>query len=148
MHPYRPVPTDLPLAHPRTYALMLRSISTLLLFSAVVIPGCGGDSGRPSPARTAVIQVSGETFRIELTTAALVAAAEAARNGTGPKIPSGRIVMGTGVNTGWSWHLEDVEFAHVTIELCDGRPSDVERHGTAWGGGRFCPWGAVVAAIE
>jgi hypothetical protein len=48
----------------------------------------------------------------------------------------------------WSWHLEDVEFAEVTIELCDGRPSDVERAGTAFGGGRYCPWSAAVVRIE
>ena len=55
---------------------------------------------------------------------------------------------GTQVNTGWSWHLEEVEFAESTIELCDGHPSDVERQGTAFGGGRFCPWSAMVIRIE
>jgi hypothetical protein len=54
---------------------------------------------------------------------------------------------GVGVNSGWSWHLENVEFVEVAIELCDGRPSDVERQGTQFGGGRFCPWGARVLAI-
>jgi hypothetical protein len=52
------------------------------------------------------------------------------------------------VNTGWSWHLVDVEFADATIELCDGRPSDVEKDGPAYGGGRYCPWGATITAIE
>ena len=33
------------------------------------------------------------------------------------KIPTGRIVAGTQVNTGWTWHLEGVTFAEVTIEL-------------------------------
>ncbi len=37
--------------------------------------GCGGDTNAPSPARTATIQVSGETYRIALTTPELVAAA-------------------------------------------------------------------------
>ena len=110
--------------------------------------GCGGDTNAPSPARTATVQVSGETYRIALTTPELVAAAEAAKAGVGRRIPNGRIVMGTDVNTGWTWHVEDVQFADVTIELCDGRPSDVERDGTRFGGGRFCPWGAIVTAIE
>ena len=57
-------------------------------------------------------------------------------------------VAGTEDNTGWSWHLEDVMFAESTIELCDGRPSDVERQGTGFGGGRFCPWNATVIRIE
>jgi len=30
---------------------------------------------------------------------------------------------------GWGWHVEDVEFVEAAIELCDGRPSDVEREG-------------------
>jgi len=57
-------------------------------------------------------------------------------------------VRGSQFNTGWSWHLEDVEFAEITIELCDGRPSDVERAGPAFGGGRYCPWSASVVRIE
>ncbi len=121
---------------------------TALLLIAMVALNCGGDSGAPSAPRVATIDVSGETYRIELTTADLVAAAEAARDGRGPRIPNGRIVMGTGINTGWRWHVEDVQFADVTIELCDGRPSDVERLGTAFGGGRFCPWSAKVVTVN
>jgi len=127
---------------------MRNLIMPLLLSAGVAASSCGGSSSAPSPARTATIEVSGETYRIALTTAAQVSAAEAAKAGTGPRIPNGRIVMGTDVNTGWTWHIADVEFADVTIELCDGRPSDVERQGTAFGGGRFCPWGATVVAIE
>jgi hypothetical protein len=52
------------------------------------------------------------------------------------------------LRSGWSWHLEDLRFAEVTIELCDGRPSDVERAGSQFGGGRFCPWTAAVTRID
>jgi len=45
------------------------------------------------------------------------AAARAAQSGGREKIPTGRIVVGTQVNTGWTWHLEGVTFAEVTIEL-------------------------------
>ena len=45
------------------------------------------------------------------------AAARAAQSGGREKIPTGRIVAGTQVNTGWTWHLEGVTFAEVTIEL-------------------------------
>jgi hypothetical protein len=127
---------------------MRRAFISLPFVLTLAAAGCGGSDTAPSPARTATVEVSGETYRIALTTAELVAAAEAAKAGTGPRIPNGRIVMGTGVNTGWSWHVEDVQFADVTIELCDGRPSDVERQGLGFGGGRFCPWGARVVAIE
>ena len=127
---------------------MKRSLPAFSLVFCLSAVGCGGGSNAPSPARTATIRVAGETFRIELPTPDLVAAAEAARDGRGPKVPNGRIVAGTGVNTGWSWHLVDVEFADATIELCDGRPSDVEKEGPAYGGGRYCPWGATITAIE
>lgn len=102
----------------------------------------------PSASAVAVIQVSGETFRVRLTTPAQIRAAELARDGGTAKIPIGRIVMGTEVNVGWSWHLEEVSFAEVTIELCDGRPSMVEREGTRFGNGWFCPWGARVVSVH
>ena len=127
---------------------MRRSSLASLLVLSVAAAACGGADTAPSPTRTATIRVADETFRIALTTADQVAAAEAAKAGRGPRIPNGRIAAGTGVNTGWSWHLVDVEFADVTIELCDGRPSDVEKAGPSYGGGRYCPWGATITAIE
>jgi hypothetical protein len=92
--------------------------------------------------------VANETFRVALASADQVASARAAQNGGPARIPSGRIVAGPEVNAGWNWHLEDVTFAEAAIELCDGRPSDVERQGTGFGAGRFCPWSATVIAIQ
>lgn len=40
------------------------------------------------------------------------------------------------------------KFAELTTEVCDGRPSDVEREGVTFGGGRFCPWTARVISIQ
>jgi hypothetical protein len=99
----------------------------------------------------AVVRVGDETFRIRLDTTEVQRAARAALAGGSATIPNGRIVPGTDVNAGWSWHLRDVTFVEVTIELCDGRPSMVEaaaRAGVEFGGGRFCPWGARVVAVE
>jgi hypothetical protein len=111
--------------------------------------GCRDDAPNgPSPGALVTFAVAGETFRVSLTSAEAVAAARAAQRGGPARIPNGRIVPGTQVNTGWSWHLEDVEFAEFTIELCDGRPSDVEREGVAFGGGRFCPWSATILRIQ
>jgi hypothetical protein len=110
---------------------------------------CGSDApSAPASGAIVTFSVANETFRVSLTRAEQVAAARAAQNGTGARIPNGRIVPGTQVNIGWSWHLEDVEFADATIELCDGRPSEVERQGSTYGGGRYCPWGASVVRIE
>jgi hypothetical protein len=119
-----------------------------LLLAFILPSGCGGSPQSPSNDPVAVLRVSNETFRIRLDTPQLQQAARAAQAGTGPKIPNGRIVAGADVNSGYSWHLEDVSFADATIELCDGRPSDVEREGAKWGGGRYCPWGARVIGIE
>jgi hypothetical protein len=109
---------------------------------------CGDDSTSPSTMATVTFAVGGETFRVALTTPEQVAAARAAQAGGRARIPNGRIVAGTQVNAGWTWHLEEVVFAEATIEVCDGRPSDVERQGSAFGGGRYCPWSATVFRIE
>ena len=133
---------------PRNGWRCMRHLLPALLAASVAAASCGGSANAPSPVRIAVIHVSGEAYRVALTTPEQVAAAQAAKAGTGPRIPNGRIVPGTGVNTGWTWHVDDVQFADAMIELCDGRPSDVERLGMTFGGGRFCPWGATVTAIE
>jgi hypothetical protein len=97
---------------------------------------------------TVTLAVASETFRLELTTPRQVTAARAAQAGGAARIPSGRIVAGAQVNTGWTWHLEDVAFVEAAIELCDGRPSDVERQRASFGGGRFCPWSATILRID
>jgi hypothetical protein len=135
-------------------ARTFKSASLALPLAASVIVacislGCGGD-GLTAPSRGAVVtfQVVDETFRVHLLDDRQIDAAHQAANGGRARIPNGRVVAGTNVNVGWSWHLEDVEFAELTTEVCDGRPSDVEREGVAFGGGRFCPWTARVISIE
>jgi hypothetical protein len=108
------------------------------------------DDSPTSPTDSAIVtfRVSDETFKVRLTTKEQVDAAIAAKNGGRANIPGGRLVAGTEVNTGWSWHLEDVGFAEASIELCDGRPSYVEQQGVSFGGGRFCPWSARIVSIQ
>ena len=124
-----------------------RRLVLAALWLSIVASGCA--DGPTSPTDTAVVTfgVAGETFRVQLVGERQIEAARAAQGGGSVRIPNGRIVAGVGVNAGWSWHLEDVEFVEVAIELCDGRPSDIERQGMQFGGGRFCPWGARVLAI-
>lgn len=93
-------------------------------------------------------RVADESFRVQLVDSAQIEAARRAHAGGPARIPNGRIVAGASINAGWSWHLEDVEFAELTIEVCDGRPSDVEREGVRFGGGRYCPWSAQVTSID
>ena len=108
------------------------------------------DETPTSPTSEAIVtfRVVSETFRVLLTSADQLAAARTAQAGGRASIPVGRIVSGTQVNAGWSWHLEDVTFAEVAIEVCDGLPSHVEREGTQFGAGSYCPWSAVVTQIE
>jgi hypothetical protein len=111
--------------------------------------GCGDDTPTgPSTDAIVTFAVANETFRVRLSGSAQIAAAHAAQSGGSSRIPNGRIAPGMDVNTGWSWHVEDVTFAEVTVEVCDGRPSDVERQGIAFGNGRFCPWTATIVRIE
>ena len=113
-----------------------------------IAAACADAPTAPSPLAVVTFAVANETFRVALTTSDQVLAARAAQAGGRASIPIGRIAAGTQVNTGWSWHLESFAFAEVTIELCDGRPSDVERLGIQFGGGSFCPWTATVVRIE
>jgi hypothetical protein len=92
-----------------------------------------------------------EEYRILLTDPEDIAVAERLLAGEeAPRIPNGVIVRDGdgGVNTGFSWHIDpdSVEFAEMTIELCDGLPSFVEDGSLS--GERFCPWSAEVIAIE
>jgi hypothetical protein len=128
--------------------LRLLVVSMACAAAAASAMACSASSTSPSSNAVVTFSVVNETFRVSLTTPDQIAAAKAAQNGGRAKIPNGRIVTGTGVNTGWSWHLEELTFAEATIELCDGRPSDVERQGTSFGGGRYCPWSALITRID
>ena len=119
----------------------------LMLFLAAGHAGCADSPTAPSGRALVTLQVGAEQFRVQLNGKDQVDAARRAQQGGTARIPNGRIIAGTSENVGWSWHLEDVAFVEVSIELCDGRPSDVERGGAQFGGGRFCPWNASVVSI-
>lgn len=119
-----------------------------LVFASILSGGCAGGPSSPSGSAIVILDVAGESFRVQLAGDRQIEAARAAQHGGPARIPIGRIVQGTGINAGWSWHLDDVEFVEVAIELCDGRPSDVERAGVQFGGNRFCPWSARVVSVS
>jgi hypothetical protein len=77
-------------------------------------------------------------------------AREALDEGGSAGIPNGRILEGDGgVNTGHNWHLEDVELVDVTIEACDGTADFVDENLDVYLDlGNYCPWSAVVVAVE
>ena len=115
---------------------------------ALALAGCApGDASNP----VATFQVAGgETYRIELATPELVAHAERLLAGEQiAAIPLGTVVRDeAGVNEPWSWHIDPatLEFAEITIEVCDGLPSYVEDMTIT--SDQFCPWSAQVIAVE
>ena len=131
----------------KTRSAPKRRLILVALLLSIVASGCADGPTSPSDTAVVTLGVAGETFRVQLVGERQIEAARAAQGGGPARIPNGRIVLGVGVNSGWSWHLEDVEFVQVAIEVCDGRPSDVERQGMQFGAGRFCPWSARVLAI-
>jgi hypothetical protein len=131
------------------HALSRRLFVTFVLALSCALAACD-EKSPTSPGAAAVVtfRVARETFRVRLTTAEQIAAAEAARAGGPARIPVGRIRAGADVNVGWSWHLENVGFAEATIEICDGLPSHVEAAGVSYANGQYCPWGAEITDIR
>lgn len=120
---------------------------------ALAMAGCGGGgdqgSGPPSGPVVVTFEVVDQRFKALLTEPADIDTARRLLEGEDvPSIPNGRVLRETGVNEGYSWSLDpnDIEFADVTIEVCDGLPSDVE--GGVVTGDRYCPWSAVVVIVE
>lgn len=133
---------------------MARVLLVLPLALALAAAGCGGDdeeAGGGSDRAVATFEVAnGERFKVELVTAELVEHAKKLLAGEdGSAIPLGRVVRDDpGVNGPWSWHLdpETFSFAFVTVEVCDGVPSDVEKRVIT--SDEYCPWSAKLVALE
>ena len=126
-----------------------------LAFILIILAACSSPtSPELEGGILATFDVQGETYSIFITNAQTIEQVLALSNGLGTaRIPSGKLVRGQeGYNVPWSWHIDpqDVEMAEVTMELCDGRPSDVEKDLDYWVDtvGRFCPWTAVLVAVK
>lgn len=119
-----------------------------MAITLLILAACTEGPTAPSGSAVVTFGVVNETFRVQLIDAEQIEAARQAQEGGAARIPIGRIMSGTNVNVGWSWHLVEVEFAEATIELCDGLPSHVEQEGTAFANGYYCPWSAEIMSIE
>jgi hypothetical protein len=127
----------------------------LALWLSAMLVGCGGIAPSEQPAATPVgivvtVRVAdAEEYRIRLTDADDIGIAQKLLAGeAAPGIPNGRVVRGEpDVNVGYSWHIDpdSIEFADVATEVCDGRPSDVEKRVIT--SDRYCPWSAKIVAI-
>lgn len=112
-----------------------------------MVASCDGSPNEPgaSAALFEVSACSGQTFRMRLTDPQVIQRAEGLVGRSDQPIVNGRLARGNGgFNQPWEWHLvpESVEFADVTIEVCDGCPQMVQNDLNYWIDtvGRFCPW--------
>ncbi|MEO6116809.1 MAG: hypothetical protein ABIP33_10535 [Pseudolysinimonas sp.] len=131
-----------PLARSRIALVAVTATTAVLLLA-----GCTPAHKNP----VATFEVAGvETYKIELVTPALLKHAEQLLKGEHvAAIPLGRVVRDSpGVNKPWSWHIDPttLEFAQITIEVCDGLPSYVEDHTVT--SPDYCPWSAKVIKID
>lgn len=110
-------------------------------------PDCG-PTGTEAPV--AVVDVSGEVYRIALTTPDALAGARAILAGTSAAtIPNALVRYGDpGLNAPWSWSIDPatLEWAEMTTEVCDGRPTQLQDGVITFE--RFCPWTARLLGIE
>jgi hypothetical protein len=122
-------------------------LAAAALVASAVLSGCVQQAAHDP---VATFQVGDETYKIELATPALVDHAQALLDGEQvAAIPNGTVVRDDpGVNAPWSWHIDPatLEFADVTIEVCDGLPSYVE-DGTITSD-QYCPWSAKIVSID
>lgn len=129
---------------------MRRSAAALVAVAALSAAALTGCTAESEPT-VATFEVAGgpQTYRIELATAELIEHAKRLMAGEDlPSIPVGTIVRDDpSVNEPWSWHIDpaSLEFAEVTIEVCDGLPEYVE-DGTLTSP-TYCPWLTQVVEI-
>lgn len=126
---------------------------TLILFTLAWLTACG-ESAIAIPQQEGVVVTfrvaDVEEYKIRLTDPADIEIARKLLAGEeAPSIPNGVVVRGDpDVNVGYTWHIDpaSVEFADLTVEVCDGLPSDVEKGIIT--SDRYCPWSAEVIAID
>jgi hypothetical protein len=124
-------------------------VTGLGLIAALVLAGCA--AAEPSPVDSiATFRVAdGSTYKVLITDPGDLEVVDKLSKGEdAPSIPNGAIVRETGVNTDWSWSLDpnDFAFSDVVDGSCDTTPQEIE-DGT-FEGDRFCPWSAIVIALE
>lgn len=138
-----------PLARPRLLAGCLVALAAVAACDGAAAPSVGPSVAPEGPVVVTFEVAGDERYRVLLTEPDDIAVARRLLAGEdAPGIPNGRVIRETGVNTGWSWSIDpaDIEFADMTIEVCDGIPSDVEAGNVT--SDRYCPWSAQVVAIE
>lgn len=132
-----------------TPKVVIAVVSLAVAFIGVVVLALAVSSAtHRNPVAT--FQVVDEQYKIELATPELVEHAQALLDGEAvATIPNGIVVRDDpGPNGPWSWHIDPatLEFADMTIEVCDGLPSHVEEGVVT--SDRYCPWSAEIISID
>jgi hypothetical protein len=99
------------------------------------------------------IKVNNETFRLWSTNAPFIShAKELKTSGKKGTAMFQGLADGTDCDPRWTFHSDpaDMSWPQLTTEVCDGRPSDVERDKAHWISDvkRWCPWGTEVLAVD
>jgi len=99
----------------------------------------------------ATFRVEDEVFRAVITSqSGMQQARDLWQGASTANIPNGALVCTPDPhNCGYDWHLDPatIEFAEVTIELCDGLPSFVDANCDSFGE-RYCPWSAELVDLK
>jgi hypothetical protein len=116
--------------------------------AALLLVACGSPTA-PAPTGAEflieVVPVPGERFVLRTTDPDTIRLAEQNMRGLNIAFPLGPLRRGDGgFNAPWTWHMDPSEtrLVEAAIEVCDGRPSYVERNQADYP--TYCPWGARV----
>ena len=121
----------------------------LVLIALVALAACNDDATQPNDAPQFVIEAAGQEFVVMIENESVAAQARQLIGSNQSINLNGEIARGHGgFNNGYSWHLKPntVEFAEITMEVCDGEPSFVEENVDYFVDTvkRYCPWGIKV----
>ncbi len=135
-----------------------RTICVLLLVS---LAACSTSESEPEGALFTVRACEsseavpgGETFRIRIHDSEMIAEAERLVESDDQRVLNAPLRRGDGgFNAPWSWHMDpdEITFADLTVEVCDGCPHMIEEDLDYWIDtvGRYCPWSTdVIERVE
>ena len=140
--------------------MAMRRIGKLFvaLITIAVLASCSDDSGScckglpQNGGLYATFDATGEQFHASITNANGIAEARALWTGSSsPRFPASPLICdAVDWNSPWSWHMdpENLRFAEIAAEICDGTPSYVEANCKTFGGGRYCPWSAQMVELR
>jgi hypothetical protein len=119
------------------------------LVALIAVAGCAA-AGPDTGDGIATFRVAdGSTFKVLITDPRNLEIVDLLAKGQdAPSIPNGSILHETGVNTDWSWSLDPTDFGFSDIVDADCQTTPQEIEDNTFEGERFCPWSAIVVALE